>query len=225
MSTIPRPHAILFDLDGTLVDTAPDLVGAMNELLLELGQRAVPESRLRPEASNGSRGLLRAALNLHPGHPDYRTRQQRFLALYQARLAQTSCAFPGIDQLLGALSARGLPWGVVTNKPGYLARPLLAQLGLAPAVLLGGDAAARPKPAPDSLFLACAHLRLAPGNCWYLGDARRDIDAAVNAGLYPVAVAYGYLDDPGEVNGWPARSVIQQPLDLLHLIDQSTAHS
>lgn len=214
--------AILFDLDGTLADTAPDLGGVANELRATQGLAPLPITQLRPHASKGVRGLLWAAFGLTPQEVEYARLAEAFLARYAQRLAQETTLFDGMPALLEAIEARGMRWGVVTNKAERLAWPLLAELGVVErcSVLVGGDTAARPKPAPDPLLLAARTLNLAPATCWFVGDDLRDVQAGRAAGMPTVAAAYGYIDPESPLENWRADHIIQSPTDLLRLLDQ-----
>lgn len=187
--------AVLFDLDGTLVDSAPDLVAAMQRLCRELGQPEPDMAGVRAAVSKGGRAMLRRGL---PGMDDahYDALLPRFLDLYAADIAQLSRPFDGVDALIGAIEARGARWGVVTNKPGWLARPLLQQLGWSArsAALVSGDCLAVKKPDPAPILRACELAGVAPQRCAYVGDDLRDIEAGRAAGMLTVAAAWGYLD-------------------------------
>ncbi|HUS24504.1 MAG TPA: phosphoglycolate phosphatase [Candidatus Binatia bacterium] len=213
------PAALLFDLDGTLVDTAPDLGHAANCVRAELGLPPLPEAAYRPVASAGARGLLQVALGMAPGHAGYEARRESFLRHYREHLARASRLFPGMDEVLAALAGRGVRWGVATNKPASLAQPLMEALGLARtcAVLIGGGDVLHLKPAPDSLLRAAATLDLDPARCLYVGDDRRDVDAARAAGMPVVVAGWGYLagEDP---RGWNADGILAQPRDVLALL-------
>lgn len=209
------PHAVLFDLDGTIADTAPDLLGALNRLLARYQRPALSLAQTRHEASNGALGMLRAGFGVTAQDADYAALRQDFIQLYAEHLCDQTRLFDGIEELLARLEQERLPWGIVTNKPVHLARPLVAALGLAPAVLLGGDSSVRPKPAPDALELACAHLRATPEHCIYIGDARRDIEAGQAAGMRTVVAAFGYLSADDDPHTWGADRVAARPQDLL----------
>lgn len=206
--------AVLFDLDGTLVDSAPDLVAAMQRLCLELGQPDPDMAGVRAAVSKGGRAMLRRGL---PGMDDahYDALLPRFLDLYAADIAQLSRPFDGVDALIGAIEARGARWGVVTNKPGWLARPLLRQLGWSErsAALVSGDCLAVKKPDPAPILRACELAGVAPQRCAYVGDDLRDIEAGRAAGMLTVAAAWGYLDgeDP---QLWAADWVAQSAREL-----------
>lgn len=213
--------AVLFDLDGTLVDSAPDLVAAMQRLCRELGQPEPDTAGVRAAVSKGGRAMLRRGL---PGLDDarYDALLPRFLDLYAADIAQLSRPFDGVDVLIRAIEARGARWGVVTNKPGWLARPLLQQLGWSTrsAALVSGDCLAVKKPDPAPILRACELAGVAPQRCAYVGDDLRDIEAGRAAGMLTVAAAWGYLDgeDPQAwAADWVARSAqeLHAALELL----------
>lgn len=208
-----RLRCVLFDLDGTLIDSAPDLGGALNQLRLEQGLDAMPLSALRPWCSQGARGLIRAGFDLGEDAPGFPALRDRFLALYAARLDRESAAFPGIDALLGSLEGRGIDWGVVTNKPRRFAEPLMNGLGYGAhmACLVAGDDTLHPKPAPDPLLAACRATGHAPADCLYVGDDRRDIDAARAAGMPVVAAAWGYIAADDDIDDWRADAVLGTP--------------
>lgn len=219
-----RPSAtccVLFDLDGTLADTAPDLGGAANDLLAELGRKPLPLSRYRPESSNGARGMLAVALGLSSEDPDYPRLRQRYLALYAARLDRETRLFPGTHELLARLDALSIPWGVVTNKPMQYAGPVTQALGLAARTrcIVGGDSAARPKPAPDPLLLACDILHVEPARCWYVGDDPRDVAAGRAAGMRVAAAGWGYMESDTDPRAWAVDALLKHPNDLLPLLN------
>ena len=217
MTGLPgTPRCVLFDLDGTLVDTAPDLAYAANQVRAEAGLPPLPPARYRPVASAGARGLLKVGLDLAPEHPDYAARRESFLAHYRAHLARESRLFDGMDAALTAFERGGLAWGIVTNKPQWLTEPLLAQLGLAAraAVAIGQMEGVAPKPAPDALLLACRRAGVAPGDCVYVGDDRRDVVAARAAGMPVIAAAWGYLGEGEDVADWQADAICETPAEL-----------
>lgn len=205
MSGTPRIRAVLFDLDGTLADTAPDLVAAVNRLRVEEGRTPLPDAALRPLVSKGGRALLaRAFADL-----DADAREPllpRFLAAYAEALAVHTRPFAGIDALLAAIEARGWPWGIVTNKPEALARGVVGGLGwsMRSSVLVGGDTLPVRKPAPEPLWLAAERLGIAPAHCLYVGDDARDIDAAQAAGMPCVAALWGYREAHEDPRAWLA---------------------
>ncbi|MBI2383999.1 MAG: phosphoglycolate phosphatase [Gammaproteobacteria bacterium] len=211
---------VLFDLDGTLVDTAPDLAYAANCVRAEVGLAPLPPSQYRPAASGGARGLLKVALDLDREHPDWPLRRDSFLDHYRRNLSRESRLFAGMTAALIELEARGVRWGVVTNKPGWLSAPLMEELGLArrAACLVSGDSTPNPKPAPDPLLLACEELRLTPADCLYVGDDRRDVVAARAAGMPVAAAAWGYIGVGESPADWGADALIERPEQLTALI-------
>lgn len=211
---LPAPRAVLFDLDGTLVDTAPDLGHAANLVRGELGLAPLPLADYRPVASAGARGLLGRALGLVPEHADFPRHRDRFLALYRENLTRASRPFEGMDELFAAIRARGARWGVVTNKPAWLTAPLLEGLALHADCAVSADQVGRPKPSPDSLLRACALLDLAAPECWYVGDDKRDIVAGRAAGMPTVAADWGYLGADGPIETWGADRIARTPREL-----------
>lgn len=214
------PEAVFFDLDGTLADTAPDLAGTLNRLKAECGLEPSPFEKLRPQVSNGVRGLLSVGFGLAPEAPGYAELAQRFLALYAESLCVETSLFPGMAALLDQLDQRHIAWGVVTNKAERLARPLVDALGLTERSLciVGGDTTARAKPFPDPLLLACSLAGIPPSSCLYVGDDIRDIVAGKAAGMRTVAAGYGYLGSH-PISTWNADTIIDHPLQILRLLE------
>lgn len=216
MSSAPIAPLILFDLDGTLVDTAADLCAAANALRRERGAVPVSIARFRPKVSQGSRGMLAAAF------PELRAEQRdalvpEFLARYGSAVCVLSRPFDGIEDVLWNLEARGARWGVVTNKPEALARGVMEGVALAArcAVLIGGDTLAQRKPDPAPLRHACLHLGVEPAQAVYVGDDPRDVLAARAAGMKSVAVAWGYREASERIDEWGADLVLETPAQLL----------
>jgi len=211
--------AVLFDLDGTLADTAPDLGYAVTYMRKARALPPLASSATRPVASLGARGLLNVAFGVGPEHPDYGAMREEFLLLYETNICRETLLFPGIAELLDALEARGLHWGVVTNKAEHLARLLLEQLRMASraACIIGGDSTPRFKPFPDPLLAACRVIHEDAGACIYVGDDRRDVEAGRAAGMKTAAVRWGYLNG-GDPESWDADCVLEQPQDLLHYV-------
>lgn len=209
-------QAVLFDLDGTFADTAPDLGYALNRMRAARGLAPLPIAAVRPVASLGARGLLGAGFSVTPEHPDYQSMREEFLQLYEQNLCRDTRLFPGIPELIDAVEARQLPWGIVTNKAERFAKPLLdlLHLGKRAACIIGGDTTGKLKPHPAPLLAACRTLAIAPGACVYVGDDRRDIEAGRAAGMRTVAVIYGYLNGSNPMT-WGADAVIERPQDLL----------
>lgn len=219
MTETLKASAWLFDLDGTLVDTAPDLGHAANLVRAECGLAPLPDADYRPVASSGARGLLGVALGMTPDHPDFPVRRDSFLAHYRIHMARVSRPFPGVVELLSAIESKGLRWGVVTNKPGWLTQPLMQQLGLSQraACTVSGDCTPRPKPAPDPLLLACGQIDLEPGDCVYVGDDLRDIQSARAANMRCVAAGWGYIGSTA-IAGWGADRIAPTVADLQALL-------
>ena len=213
-------RAVLFDLDGTLADTAPDLGAALNRLLQEHERATLPLAQLRPHVSGGARALIKAGFGLSPGQEAYAGLAARFLEHYEAALCVATVLFPGTAAMLDALEQRAIKWGIVTNKAQRFALPLVAQLGLhrRAACVVSGDSALHPKPHPAPLLLACAALQVSPAEAAYVGDDLRDILAGRAAGMHTVTASYGYLGGAEHYDSWQADSVIHQPGDLLALV-------
>lgn len=212
---------VLFDLDGTLVDTAPDLGYAANAVRAEQHLAPLDLRHFRPVASAGARGLLKVALGIEVDHADFPRHRDRFLEIYRDNLSRSSALFAGMDDVLTAFARKGLLWGVVTNKPDWLAQPLLSDLELSEraACAIGARDGLLPKPAPDLLHYACDLLGLDTAECIYVGDDRRDIDAARAAGMRAVAAGWGYIAAEDSVEDWKADALIQSPGELLALVN------
>jgi phosphoglycolate phosphatase len=207
---------VFFDLDGTLVDTAPDLAYALNQVLEEEGKHPLPYEAIRAVASHGSAGLLGLAFGINPDDAEYASLQQRFIAIYQANLTRASTLFPGMESVIESLEKSGIPWGVITNKPAYLTDPLMAGLGLhsRAACIVSGDTTANSKPHPEPMLHACKLTEADPAQCLYIGDAQRDIEAGRNANMYTIVACYGYLGDEDKPENWQADAMIQHPSEL-----------
>lgn len=215
-----RVQLVLFDLDGTLVDTAPDLAAAANRQRAEQGLGPLPIEELRPMASHGARGMIGRALGRAPGDADYEALRLQFLAYYEQALCVHSRLFDGIDQTLGALEGSGVRWGIVTNKLARFTAPLVEQLGLAEraACVVSGDTTPHTKPHPAPLVHAIAQARATAAASIYVGDDLRDIQAGRAAGVATVIAAYGYLGADADIRGWGGDHIIERPIDLLALI-------
>jgi phosphoglycolate phosphatase len=213
------PGAVLFDLDGTLADTAPDLARALNSVRAADGLPALPPISLRPVASMGARGLLGTGFGITPEDPRFVELRDRFLDFYQRDICVETALFPGMEQVLQEIERRSIPWGIVTNKAERFTGPLVEALQLQrrAACVVSGDTTARSKPAPDSLLYASKALGVAPADCLYVGDDERDVLAARAAGMKVIAAEYGYLSG-GNPRAWGADAVIKQPLELLQYL-------
>jgi len=218
------PRCLLFDLDGTLVDTAPDLAATLNALRAEHGQAPLPFDSIRPHVSHGARAMVRVGFAIDEDDARFAALRDRFLALYRERLMTNSRLFDGMDAVLAALENRGVKWGIVTNKPAWLTEPLLAGLGLAAraACIISGDTTRNRKPHPEPLLYASALVGIAPEHCLYIGDARRDIEAGRAAGMKTLVALFGYLGDDDSPHEWDADGSIDDPLDIL---DWFNAHA
>ena len=209
--------AVFFDLDGTLVDTAPDLGFALNTLLQQEGHAPIHHDLIRPEASNGSAGLLALGFGIAADDANYLLLQQRFIKLYQDNITRESNLFSGMAEVLNQLENAKLPWGIITNKPAFLTNPLVEQLGLAKraACVVSGDTTAHSKPHPAPMLYACELTSQAPENCLYIGDAARDIEAGKNANMATLTARYGYIHADDNPEDWQADGIIDHPNELL----------
>jgi phosphoglycolate phosphatase len=215
-----RLRAVLFDLDGTLADTAVDLGYAVNQQRVARGMEALPMDVLRPLVSQGARGMLRAAFGLLPEHAEYAAYRDEFLDLYAANLLRDTRLFDGMHTLLDDLERQGLRWGIVTNKLTRYTEPLVTGLGLTPraACVISGDTCARAKPFPDPLLEAAVRMSLAPGECLYVGDDHRDVQAAHAAGMQCLVAGYGYLGDGPPPEEWGGLAIIAHPGEVLNFL-------
>ena len=216
---------LLFDLDGTLADTLPDLAAAMNAALAEHGIPGIPVERYRGSVTGGSPAMMRAALG-PCADPELMQRvRRRFLALYTDGIAVHTRLFPGIEDVLHALEERACAWGIVTNKPHRLTRLLLDALGIAerPACVVCGDRVVHPKPHPEPLRQALRLLRAAPAQCLFVGDSPDDVAAGRAAAVRTLVARYGYLPQGDDATGWGAHGYLETPLDLLDWLDPAPA--
>jgi 2-phosphoglycolate phosphatase len=209
--------AILFDLDGTLVDTAPDLAFALNTLLEQEGLDSLAYDAIRPVASNGSPGLIFLGFGISPDHRDYPLLQQRFIKLYQVNITRETALFDGMEEVLSTLEKANIPWGIVTNKPAFLTDPLLEQLNLThrAACIVSSDTTPFSKPHPAPMFHACDIIQHKPEHCLYIGDAARDIEAGKNANMQTIAALYGYIASNDNPAHWQADGSINHPRDIM----------
>ncbi|MBU3695020.1 MAG: phosphoglycolate phosphatase [Rhodocyclaceae bacterium] len=209
-------EAVFFDLDGTFADTAPDLAAAANSLRADRGLEPLPLERLRPMASHGARGMLGEALGLTPQDEAYAATAEVFLQRYEAALCVHTVVFDGLWPVVDALEARGLAWGIVTNKAMRFAGPLCRALGIEgrAAAVVGGDTTPHAKPHPAPLLHAASVARVEPGGCIYVGDDLRDVQAGRAAGMRTVAVAYGYNGKGDPPDAWGADHLVMTPAEL-----------
>jgi N-acetyl-D-muramate 6-phosphate phosphatase len=212
-------RAVLFDLDGTLVDSAPDLAGTVNDQLRARGLAEASYEALRRRCGSGARGMLAEGFGLQPGDAGYASLREEFLQLYATRLLRHSSVFDGVHSLVQQLQERQLVWGVVTNKSVALARPLIDGLGLKPSVLVGGDSTPFTKPHPQPLLEAARLLGLAPAKCAYVGDDPRDMRAGRAAGMWTIAAAWGYLGIDEPLHAWPADATAEHALQIIEVLN------
>ena len=212
--------AIFFDLDGTLVDTAPDLAYALNTVLQEQGKYPLQYEAIRAVASHGSAGLLQLGFGIAPTDPTYSQLQKRLIEIYQDNITSRSSLFKGMENILDALDDAGKKWGVITNKPGFLTEPLLTGLRLInrAACVVSGDTTANSKPHPEPMLHACKLTQTDPTRCLYVGDAERDIKAGRNANMHTIVACYGYLGDMDTPESWQADAMIHHPSELTQWI-------
>ena len=216
-------EAVLFDLDGTLIDSAPDLGAAADLMRTERGLAPLPLERYRPMAGAGARGMLGVAFGITPEEPGYNDLREEFMANYERSMTARTYAFAGVAELIEALQQRGLAWGVVTNKIERFTLPLTGAMPLfkSARAIVAGDTTPHPKPHPAPLFEAARRLGLEAQRCLYVGDDERDIVAGLAAGMGTVAATYGYLGAKGDVSGWGAHATINSPKELLQLLEQA----
>jgi phosphoglycolate phosphatase len=212
--------AVLFDLDGTVIDSAPDLAGAANEMRRVRGLPDAPYERLRATVGSGARGLVGEAFGVVPGDEDFIALRDEFLTRYALRLTNETRVFAQVGTLLDALDAQAVPWGIVTNKAIRYAEPVTRALGLydRAAVVIGGDSTPHSKPHPEPLLEAARRMQIEPSRCLYVGDDVRDVQAGHAAGMLTVAVTWGYLGMGEPVEAWGAHHTIGNPLDILQLL-------
>ncbi len=215
-------RTVLFDLDGTLLDTAPDLAQALNAVLLENNRPPLPYETIRPVVSHGGIALIELGFELEPSDPAFDPLRQRLLEIYREKISSLTRPFPGITELLEKLEERGLNWGIVTNKPGWLTDPLLQDLGLykRAAVIVSGDTLDERKPHPAPMLYACELANSEPAQCVYIGDAQRDIEAGINAGMHTLVALFGYLQEQDDPQSWQADDMIETPMGLLEWLDK-----
>jgi phosphoglycolate phosphatase len=214
------PAAILFDLDGTLADTAPDLGYALNQQRIARGLPELPIADVRAHASSGARGLLQAGFGIGPDAPNYEPLRLEFLDIYEQNIARGSDLFPGIASLLAQLEGRGLRWGIVTNKAERFTLPLLRALSTLERaqVVVCGDTTPHAKPHPAPLLAAAEKLAIEPKDCVYVGDDERDVQAGRAAGMPVIVARYGYLGNGKPPEQWGADGYIDAPMELLDVV-------
>ncbi len=223
MSPVPpfqRVRAVLFDLDGTLIDSAPDLGAAADRMRTDRGLPSLPLTAYRHMAGAGARGMIGVAFGIGTDHPEYEALRQEFFGHYEACMTERTRPFDEVPKLVSMLSSAGMPWGVVTNKAERFSLPLTRALPLFAGVgtVVCGDTTPHPKPHPAPLFEAARRMGMDPAACVYVGDDERDIQAGRAAGMPTVAALYGYLGQRNDVSAWGADAIIESPADLLKLL-------
>ncbi|QNK72018.1 HAD-IA family hydrolase [Variovorax sp. PAMC28562] len=215
--------AVLFDLDGTLIDSAPDLGAAADEMRTDRGMASIPLDRYRPMAGAGARGMLGVAFDITPDAMEFLTLREEFFVKYENRMLRNTLAFDGVPELIAALTFRGIPWGVVTNKSARFTGPLTGAMPLfaTAGAVVSGDTTPFSKPHPEPLFEAARRLGVDPAACVYVGDDERDIVAGRAAGMWTVAATYGYMGAQADVTLWQADATISFPMALLALLKRA----
>lgn len=217
-----RVRLVLFDLDGTFADTAPDLAFALNRTLAANGRPQLPLESIRPQVSHGAVALIMLGFGVGPDHPLFDTYREQLLDIYKKHLARETTLFPGMEELLEQLERRAVSWGIVTNKPGWLTDPLMQQLGFSDraAAIVSGDTTDYRKPHPMPIIHACGLARCNPAETLYIGDARRDIESGNSAGNITLTALFGYIGDEEDPEEWGADGAIDHPLQVLEWIDR-----
>ncbi len=210
-------RSVLFDLDGTLLDTAPDLIFALNQLRLKRNLPELPLSAIRSIANLGSKAMIKHAFGIEETHPEFLHLRQEFLDAYQQHVASLTSFFPGMDQVLADLDQRKIPWGIVTNKPTKPAVALLQFLKFdhRPGCLVCGDSLSTYKPHPAPILHACKLLKQNPADCLYIGDAATDVEASKAAGTKSLVALYGYIHEQENPLDWQADGYVREPLEIL----------
>ena len=222
ISSGPFGHiqAVLFDLDGTLIDSAPDLGAAADKMRIDRGLPSLPLANYRPMAGSGARGMIGVAFEIGPDHADFPALREEFFVNYANCMTDATYAFDGVEELIANLQILGFPWGVVTNKSSRFSEPLTASMPLfsSAVTIVSGDTTPHAKPHPAPLLEAARRLAIDPARCLYVGDDERDIVAGLAAGMSAVAATYGYLGNVSDPSSWNAHAVINSPIELLQLL-------
>jgi phosphoglycolate phosphatase len=216
-------RAVLFDLDGTLIDSAPDLAAAADKMRTDQGMSSLPYELYRPMAGAGARGMLKVAFDITPEHPNFMAMREEFFTNYEVAMTNRTYVFDGVDDLIEHLQLRQMPWGVVTNKMARFTDPLTTAMPLFASAhaIVSGDTTPHAKPHPEPLFEAARRLGLPPEVCLYVGDDERDIVAGRAAGMLTVAATYGYLGEKSNVSAWGADLSVDSPNKLLQLLAEA----
>jgi 2-phosphoglycolate phosphatase len=216
-------RAVLFDLDGTLIDSAPDLGAAADKMRIDRGLPSLPYALYRPLAGAGARGMLKVAFDMTPDHPDFMTMREEFFANYEAAMTVRTYVFDGVEDVIEHIQRRQMPWGVVTNKMARFTDPLTQAMPLfaSAAAIVSGDTTPHAKPHPAPLFEAANRLSVPPEACLYVGDDQRDIVAGRAAGMVTVAASYGYLGEKTDISSWGADLYVDSPNKLLQWLAEA----
>lgn len=216
-------RAVLFDLDGTLIDSAPDLGAAADKMRMDRGMPSLPAALYRPMAGAGARGMLGVAFGITPDAPEFALLREEFYVNYETRMVAGTVIFEGVRQLIDGLRERGLHWGVVTNKSARFTEPLTRAIPLfaSAGAIVSGDTTPFAKPHPEPLFEAARRIGVDPALCIYVGDDERDIVAGHAAGMRTVAATYGYMGEQADAAQWRAHASIESPLALLQMLKQA----
>ncbi|WP_455216637.1 HAD family hydrolase [Kaarinaea lacus] len=214
-------RTILFDLDGTLADTAPDLAFALNSVLQEQKRETLPFETIRPVVSHGGIALTSLGFGIEPGHPDFEPLRQRLLEIYRSNIARETRLFPGMEELLINIENSNRNWGIVTNKPSWLTEPLMDALGLSDraACIVSGDTCVNRKPHPEPILHGCRLAGSEAEQCLYIGDAERDIEAGRRAGLHTIVALFGYIGENENPVDWEADALLNSPADIFRWIE------
>jgi N-acetyl-D-muramate 6-phosphate phosphatase len=212
--------AVLFDLDGTLIDSAPDLAAAADKMRIDRGMPSIPYEQYRPMAGAGARGMLGVAFGMAPEHPNFVAWREEFFYNYEMCLTQRTKAFAGVEEMLCSLKLRGLPWGIVTNKSARFTDALVRQMPVLKdaATVISGDTTAHAKPHPEPMYEASRRINILPQHCVYVGDDKRDIEAGQAAGMLSLAATWGYMGSH-DVNTWNADAALKEPDCVLEWLD------
>lgn len=217
-------RTVLFDLDGTLADTAPDLAYALNSVLQEQGRKPLPFEIIRPVVSHGGVALIKLGFGIETDHPDFDSLRQRLLDIYKANIARETRLFSGMMELLGKIENSQRNWGVVTNKPSWLTEPLMDELGLRnrAACVVSGDTCNNRKPHPEPILHGCQLAGSNAEQCLYVGDAERDIEAGRRAGLHTIVALFGYISEQDNPQDWQADALLNTPADIFKWIEEQS---
>tara|TARA_Y100001935_G_C17141666_1_gene425883 strand:- start:6 stop:680 length:675 start_codon:yes stop_codon:yes gene_type:complete len=220
-----RPKAVLFDLDGTLADTAPDLAFALNQTLQYFDQPTLPFNKIRPVVSHGGMALIKLGFNIEPHSSDFEEKRQFLLDVYLKNLCRETKLFEGMEEVLTFLKSQSIAWGIVTNKPEWLTNPLMKAMGLEKRTLaiVSGDTCNEKKPHPEPVLYACKLLNVTAKETWFVGDASRDMDAGRAAGCKTIGASFGYIHPEDPIENWDSDLIIDKPSQIIKLIENGAS--